>query len=216
MVLVKITDGIETRRLHVTPGETTFQQLQEKIVLLFPGSNHEASSLTLRYHDSDGDVITLSTNEEFQEVLSDLPSDYLWKLHIHKTRQYRTYNHLQSSFTPRRYLHWSQLDLELDKQLKELIELFLRFCDTSSSEEEPTTESNIRISPQESSTSEGSAEPSSTGNRSVKSSEAALQEEEVKHKKASGLKCPAGHHCHVICGSPPCLGDCSDPSCSLQ
>ncbi len=232
MVLLKITDGIETRRLQVTPGETTFQQLQERMALLFPGAaNIEVSTLTLCYHDSDGDVITLSTDEEFQEVLSDLPSDYIWKLHIHKARPHYhrvSYCLLRPPFTPRRHLHQSRLD----RQLKELIELILRFGDTSISDEEPTgthhREERTNIPQQEttkSSASEGSAEPSSRGKQSgitgegMEPSKAALQEEEMtcKHpKKASGLECPAGHHCHVICGSPPCLRDCLDPSCSLQ
>jgi hypothetical protein len=82
MVHFKVTNGLETRRFKVTPGELTFEQLKEKIDTLFPDATKETSNLALRYRDTDGDVITLSSDEEFQEVLKDLPENYVWKLHI--------------------------------------------------------------------------------------------------------------------------------------
>jgi hypothetical protein len=57
----KITNGVETRRFRAIPGELTFQQLKEKIDTLFPGVAEKASSLVLRYCDTEGDVITLSS-----------------------------------------------------------------------------------------------------------------------------------------------------------
>ncbi len=87
MVLFKITDGVETRRVQVASGNITFQQLQERIASLFPNAAKEASNLALRYRDSDGDVITLSSDEEFQEVLSDLPNDRLEAAHPHSSQE---------------------------------------------------------------------------------------------------------------------------------
>ena len=82
MVYVKVTDGAETRRLQVIPGELTFEQLKDKIATLFPKTAEQLSNLSVQYRDTDGDVITLSSDGEFQEVLSELPENYVWKLHI--------------------------------------------------------------------------------------------------------------------------------------
>ena len=82
MVYVKVTDGAETRRLQVTPGELTFEQLKDKIATLFPKTAEQLSNLSVQYRDTDGDVITLSSDGEFQEVLSELPEKYVLRLHI--------------------------------------------------------------------------------------------------------------------------------------
>ena len=82
MVYFKITNGVETRKFQVTPGELTFQQLKERVEALFPEATKEASNLVLRYCDAEGDVSTLSSEEELQEVLSDLPENHVWKLHL--------------------------------------------------------------------------------------------------------------------------------------
>ena len=82
MVYFKITNGEETRKFLVTPGEITFQQLKERIDTLFPEASKRTPDLVLRYRDAEGDIITLSTDEEFQEVLSNLPENDTWKLHL--------------------------------------------------------------------------------------------------------------------------------------
>ena len=82
MVYFKVTDGIETRKFQVTPGELTFEQLKERVTTLFQKALKETSDLVLKYRDAEGDLITLSSDEEFQDVLSDLPKDHVWKLHI--------------------------------------------------------------------------------------------------------------------------------------
>lgn len=83
MEFIKITDGVEIRKFQVSPKETTFQNLQAKIASLFTVPVTELSSIALRYRDSDGDIIMLSTDEEFQAMLSDLPKGHVCKLHIH-------------------------------------------------------------------------------------------------------------------------------------
>ena len=82
MVYFKVTDGVHTRKFQVTPEQLTFDQLKDKIAALFPEAVKETSDLILQYRDADGDLITLSSNEEFQEALKELPGDYVWKLHI--------------------------------------------------------------------------------------------------------------------------------------
>ncbi len=84
MVHIKVSNGVETRRFQVT-GELTFEQLQEKLASIFPSAVVD-KSLQLQYRDSDGDVITISSDEELQEALSSLPNDSVLKLHI-KRRQ---------------------------------------------------------------------------------------------------------------------------------
>ena len=184
MVFIKITDGIEARRFQVTPGEITFQQLREKIDPLFPGAVKEASSLVLRYRDSDGDLITLSSDEEFQEVLSDLPSNHVWKLHIYtppKDKEEARPRHkvslldhlLQPPCTVRRN-PWADFDIQL-KETQELLSLFFGLGDTKQ-EEKTTSEEKAKKSTSEekteASTSEGTAETeASTSEETVETSE---------------------------------------------
>lgn len=73
MVYFKITDGEVTRKFKVTPDEITFDQLKERIRALFPKALDNTENLLLQYRDVDNDVITISSNEEFQDVLSEFP-----------------------------------------------------------------------------------------------------------------------------------------------
>lgn len=86
MVYFKITDGEVTRKFKVNPGDITYDQLKERIATLFPKNRESSQKLILRYRDNDGDVITISTNDEFQEALLEMPSEYVWKLHIHNSK----------------------------------------------------------------------------------------------------------------------------------
>ena len=157
MVFLKITDGIETRKFQVTAGEITFQELQEKIVSLFPVTAQAVSNLALRYHDSDGDIVTLSSDEELQELLLDLPSDHVRKLHIHMlpsvvpTRVSLLDHLLQSSFRVSRY-PWS----EFDRQLKEIRGKmgYVPFDNRTSVSGKATTEGVRSCAPEESSAGE--------------------------------------------------------------
>ena len=88
MVYLKVSDGSETRKLQVTPGEITFDQLKEQLATFFPQTLGEGSSgLSLQYRDTDGDVITLSSDQELQEALSLIQEDGVWKLYISKASQ---------------------------------------------------------------------------------------------------------------------------------
>ena len=83
MVYLKVSDGSETRKLQVIPGEITFDQLKEQLATFFPKILGDASNgLSLQYRDTDGDVITLSSDQELQEALSQLQEDGVWKLYI--------------------------------------------------------------------------------------------------------------------------------------
>ena len=131
MVYFKVTNGAETRKFRVTPGEVTFDQLREKIASLFPGVLEDTSDLTLKYRDAEGDIITLSSDIEFQEVLSELPVDHTWKMHISSPPGRRDQRgssprshfsrFLEPSFGMRHHL-WSGLDREL-QETQELLNL---------------------------------------------------------------------------------------------
>lgn len=86
MVYFKITDGEVTRKFKVNPGEITFEQLKERITSLFPVAKEGSKDLHLKYRDADGDVISISSDAEFQEALAELPENHVWKLHIHGSR----------------------------------------------------------------------------------------------------------------------------------
>ena len=82
MVCFKITNGRVTRKFKIAQG-TTFDSLKKKITSLFPESlKDKQDDFHLHYTDKDGDCITISTDSEFQELLSELPEDAIWKLHI--------------------------------------------------------------------------------------------------------------------------------------
>ena len=91
MVYLKVSDGSETRKLQLTPGEVSFDQLRERLATLFPRTLGEGSGgggLSLQYRDTDGDVITLSSDQELQLALSQLEDDGVWKVYINNTRQH--------------------------------------------------------------------------------------------------------------------------------
>ena len=81
MVHFKITDGRVTRKFRVNSSET-FDSLKKRIIDLFPGALENKEDFHLHYKDKDGDCITVSTDMEFQDFLSDLRDDSVWKLHI--------------------------------------------------------------------------------------------------------------------------------------
>ena len=80
MVYLKVTDGYETRKFQIA-GEVTFEQLKQQLAALFP-SVRDSTDFALKYRDTDGDLITLSTDEELQAALTHLPADAVWRLHI--------------------------------------------------------------------------------------------------------------------------------------
>ena len=96
----------------MNPGELTFEELKEKIATLFPKTAQELSNLTLRYRDTDGDIITLSSDGEFQEALSDLPENHVWKLHITLPRK-----------PSQRRTPWAEFDKQF-QETQELLNLF--------------------------------------------------------------------------------------------
>lgn len=85
MVYLKVSDGSETRKLQVTPGEVSFDQLKEQLAVFFPqtlGDGSSSRDLSLQYRDADGDVITLSSDQELQDALSQVQEGGVWKLFI--------------------------------------------------------------------------------------------------------------------------------------
>lgn len=97
MVHIKVSNGVETRRFQVTE-ELTIEQLQEKLVSIGLFSSTVDKALSLQYQDSDGDVITISSNEELQTALSDLSSDAVLKLHMKRPTAPRPRRRQQSLF----------------------------------------------------------------------------------------------------------------------
>ena len=69
MVHFKITDGVQTRRLGA-PSGLTYDKLKKKLSTMFPEALKEDSDLVLRYRDTEGDVISLSSDQELQEAQS--------------------------------------------------------------------------------------------------------------------------------------------------
>ena len=69
MVLVKANLGQETRKFPLE-SDATIQDLTSKLLELFPAlKGRSATDIELLYRDDDGDVITVSSDEELQTAL---------------------------------------------------------------------------------------------------------------------------------------------------
>ena len=79
MVFLKVSDGYETRKLQLT-GELSLDQLKQQLSRFFPRLSE--NNFSLQYRDEDGDLITLSTDEELQAVLSTLPQEAVWRVQL--------------------------------------------------------------------------------------------------------------------------------------
>ena len=97
MVHIKVSNGVETRKFQVT-GELTLEQLREKLVAIGLFSSTVDETLHLRYRDSEGDVITISSDEELKIALSGLSDDAVLKLHVHIKKPTAPRGHRQSLF----------------------------------------------------------------------------------------------------------------------
>ncbi|XP_064387157.1 protein TFG-like [Halichondria panicea] len=117
MVHIKVSNGVETRRFQVT-GELSFEQLQEKLASIFPSAVVDQ----LQYRDSDGDVITISSDGELQEALSSLPNDSVLKLHIQRRPTPRPRQSLFSDIFEPSTSIWDQLFGKQYKATESLLE----------------------------------------------------------------------------------------------
>ena len=79
MVFLKVSDGYETRKLQLTE-ELSLDQLKQQLSRFFPRLSE--NDFSLQYRDEDGDLITLSTDEELQAVLAALPQDAVWRVQL--------------------------------------------------------------------------------------------------------------------------------------
>ena len=80
MISIKIHFNGETRRTKVQE-DITYEGLLESIISLFPRlEESHAPQLRLFYRDTDGDIITLSSDEEVATATAQLPPDGVWRL----------------------------------------------------------------------------------------------------------------------------------------
>ena len=80
MVYAKVTDGKEIRKFRVE-AEVTFDALKKQLAGLFP-SLAGGCDFYVQYRDTDGDVISISTDEEVRTALSHLKADETWLLQV--------------------------------------------------------------------------------------------------------------------------------------
>ncbi|PKC10156.1 hypothetical protein RhiirA5_355867, partial [Rhizophagus irregularis] len=71
MASIKVTFG-QTSRKFTIPSNTTWSQFESQLHDLF--NIPSDTSFSISYIDEDGDVITLSTDTELQQILSDQES----------------------------------------------------------------------------------------------------------------------------------------------
>ena len=166
MVLLKVTDGYETRKFLVT-SELTFDQLKERLTGLFP-SLGEGKDLQLQYRDTEGDLITLSSNEELQEVLADTPDGAVLKLHIKTSVQEPL---VLNIFSEPFWRPFGLLSFHREfREAEELIRQRRRQCErarTASQEQNKATDSKLQETLAE--PSKGSASPDVPADEVVKS-----------------------------------------------
>ena len=77
-VYAKATDGKEIRKFRIDT-DVTFDTLKKQVARLFP-TLADGADFNLQYRDTDGDVISISTDEEVQTALNHLPTDETWLL----------------------------------------------------------------------------------------------------------------------------------------
>ena len=80
MVYAKVTDGKEIRKFRVDP-DVTFEALRKQLAGLFP-SLAGGADFNVQYRDADGDVISISTDEEVRTALSHLRDNETWLLQV--------------------------------------------------------------------------------------------------------------------------------------
>ena len=203
MVYLKVSDGTETRKFQVNPSDVTFNQLKERLTSFFPTALSGQSDLSLQYRDKEGDFITLSSNQELQEALSQLPEEAVWKLHIkNNPHTHKTYRPTQQQQQRQRRCHdvspfepawrpfglfsnpWATFDRELSEtlQLARILENHF-FQSPEKGEEKKDTAATTRTSNKEATNSENGA----TENRETKSSEED-HDEVVKSKPEESAK----------------------------
>ena len=84
MVYFRITDGCCRRKFWVNSHGATFQSLKEKVSSLFPDSvllDYD-DPLHFHYYNEDGKCTVVATDTEFQNLLSAIPEDTVWKFHV--------------------------------------------------------------------------------------------------------------------------------------
>jgi len=144
MVFLKVTDDSETHKFRVT-SELTFDQLKERLTGLFP-SLGEGKDLQLQYRDAEGDLITLSSNEELREVLAHTSGGAVLKLHIKTNIQEPSLLKFFSEpfWRPFGLLSWHGFHREL-REAEELIRQRRRQCERLASQEQSkATDSKVQ------------------------------------------------------------------------
>ena len=144
MVHFKVTDGVQTRRLEA-PSGLTYDDLKKKLSSMFPEAVKEDSDLVLRYRDAEGDVISLSSDQELQEALSSAGGTEL-KFYLPKTAANRT----RHNWSP-----WTSFE----KEVQVLVDLM----DTLSRPKPSTTSSDSASADQDSAKASGPSDKNSTG-----------------------------------------------------
>ena len=80
MAYAKVTDGKEIRKFRVE-HDLTFDALKKQVAGLFP-SLAGGVDFHVQYRDADGDVISISTDEEVRTALSHLQPNETWLLQV--------------------------------------------------------------------------------------------------------------------------------------
>ena len=143
MVFLKVTDDSETCKFRVT-SDFTFDQLKERLTGLFP-SFGEGKDLQLQYRNAEGDFITLSSNEELQEVLAHTSGGAVLKLHIKTNTQEASLLKFFSEpfWRPFGLLSWHGFHREL-REAEELIRQRRQCERLASQEQSKATDSKVQ------------------------------------------------------------------------
>lgn len=81
VIYAKVTDGKEIRKFRIDADSATFETLKKQVAGLFP-SLASGADFQVQYRDADGDIISISTDEEVRTALSHLPSNETWLLQV--------------------------------------------------------------------------------------------------------------------------------------
>ena len=172
MISIKIHLNGEVRRTKVQE-DITYEGLLESIISLFPRlEESHAPQLRLFYRDADGDIITLSSDEEVATATTQLPPDGVWRL---TARLERKPSDTSSSTENGKHPLLDLFETLLNPLHSELEKVFKEEVKTTGQETKKG-----KAEQGESTTGEGEKEAAAENGEGVKEGETTEQEEDGK------------------------------------
>ncbi len=198
MVIFKVTDGSQTRKFEV-PSLITYSALKNKLSSAFPDSVNEDSDLVLHYRDSEGDVITLSSDLELQELLSTTQQTVLkFEVPRKKTSRTGSVRHHHSWMLPGSFIKANPFEEDFG-EFASLLDILRgpnkTSCGTRSANQESASEDRESTSPDDNDSPSAPEEPENEEVRSKPTPKSTSEDDNDTAKTESVSKPAAERRC---------------------